>query len=142
MSGQYIHYGHKHFDINLFCPISNREISIKPFGGLWASRIDAEYGWKELNDREHFKKCEKENSFTFYLSDDARILTINSMDDLEDLPHLENDFFFGTLDFEKLLNSYDAIEVNISSDRRLYWYLYGWDCDSILVMNPEVIQEI
>ena len=142
MSDKYIHYGHKHFDINLFCPISNREIFTKPFGGLWASRIDAEYGWKDWNNREHFKKCEKENSFTFCLSDNAKILTINSMDDLEDLPHLENDFFLGTLDFEKLLNFYDAIEVNISSDYRLYHGLYGWDCDSILVMNPEVIREI
>ena len=142
MSGQYIHYGHKHFDINLFCFISNRELFTKPFGGLWGSRTDAEYGWKDWNDGEYFKKCEKENSFTFILSDNAKILTINSVDDLEYLPHFENDFLLCVLDFEKLSKFYDAIEVNISSDRRLYWDLYGWDCDSILVMNPEVIQEI
>ena len=45
------------------------------------------------------------------------------------------------LDFEKLSKSYDVIEVNISADRDLYWELYGWDCDSILVMNPSVIVE-
>ena len=143
MSDKYIHYGHKHFDINLFCPISNREIFTKPFGGLWASRADAKYGWKEWNDDEQFRECNEENSFIFQLSDTARILTINSSDDLKKLTKTYRGFFVPCcLDFEQLSQKYDAIEVNISSDRRLYWDLYGWDCDSILVMNPEVIREI
>lgn len=140
---KYIHYGHKHFDINLFCPISNRELFTKPFGGLCASRIGAEYGWKEWNDDEHFRECNEENSFTFQLSNTARILTINSSDDLKKLTKTYRGFFIPCyLDFERLSQKYDAIEANISSDRRLYLDLYGWDCDSILVMNPDVIQEI
>lgn len=35
---------------------------------------------------------------------------------------------------------YDAIELSLSADHRLYWDLYGWDCDSILVMNPDKIK--
>ncbi|MFR3519297.1 MAG: hypothetical protein ACLTT4_12785 [Coprobacillus cateniformis] len=46
------------------------------------------------------------------------------------------------LDFEELKRQYDAIEVNISNDYGLYWKLYGWDCDSILVMNSDVVVEI
>ena len=46
-----------------------------------------------------------------------------------------------TLDFEKLAQEYDAIEVLISGDPGLYYELYGWDCDSILIMNPEIIIE-
>lgn len=36
---------------------------------------------------------------------------------------------------------YDAVEVLISEDRRLYQQLYGWDCDSILIMNPDIVIE-
>ena len=46
------------------------------------------------------------------------------------------------LDFEKIYQKYDAVEINISSDYMLYYFLYGWDCDSVLVMNPDVIKEM
>ena len=46
------------------------------------------------------------------------------------------------LDFEKLSKEYDAIEVFISKDEQLYWDLYGWDCDSILIMNSDIIEEV
>ena len=46
-------------------------------------------------------------------------------------------------DFEKMLaDGWDAIEFRLSEDSELYWALYGWDCDSILVMNPDVVEEI
>ena len=51
----------------------------------------------------------------------------------------EIDFCDLTIDFEKLASRYDAIEVLISKDGRLYSALYGWDCDSILILNPNVI---
>ena len=44
------------------------------------------------------------------------------------------------IDFESLSKSYDAIELHLSdSEDNLYMMLYGWDCDSILIMNPDVI---
>ena len=47
------------------------------------------------------------------------------------------------IDFEKLAEQgWDAVEVKISNDMRLYWALYGWDCDSILIMNPDVVVEV
>ena len=43
-------------------------------------------------------------------------------------------------DFESLaLNRIDAIEVFISDDIELYDKLLGWDVNSILIMNPEII---
>ena len=46
-------------------------------------------------------------------------------------------------DFEKLVSDgVDAIEFFISDDNKLYWDLYGWDCDSILIMNPNIIKLI
>ena len=51
------------------------------------------------------------------------------------------------LDFELLTYEYDAIELHLSEDNSrgdfmecLYWVLYGWDCDSILIMNPDVVE--
>lgn len=145
MSKTYIHYGHNHFYKSLFFPIKNMRSLTKPSGGLWASDVNAIRGWKEWCEDNEFRKCEKDNSFTFTLVDDARVLTINSSNDLEDLPKGENKYGMNEwtiLDFEKISHDYDAIEINISSDGILYYRLYGWDCDSILVMNPDVIQEI
>ena len=50
------------------------------------------------------------------------------------------------IDLKKMLKQgYDGIELHLSeeitddSKDGLYWKLYGWDCDSILVMNPDVV---
>ena len=61
------------------------------------------------------------------------------------VPQVKKSIFNGSFlpDFEKLLSDgVDAIELFISDDRELYWSLYGWDCDSILIMNPDVVREI
>lgn len=145
MAVEYIHYGHKKFQINRFVPIRNEELRNKPFGGLWASRTDAKYGWKEWNEDKQFRECEEENSFKFTLSTNANVLEIHSHKDLSKVPQVKKSIFNGSFlpDFEKLLSDgVDAIELFISDDRELYWSLYGWDCDSILIMNPDVVREI
>lgn len=145
MENVYIHYGHKNYDISRFSPIRNEEYRNKPHGGLWASRIDAKYGWKEWNEYEQFRECEEENSFKFTLSTNANVLEIHSHKDLSKVPQVKKSRFNGTClpDFEKLLSDgFDAMELFLSEDNELYWDLYGWDCDSILVMNPDVVEEI
>ncbi|MDE6314788.1 MAG: hypothetical protein K2M46_14440 [Lachnospiraceae bacterium] len=143
---EYIHYGHKEFSKEFFQPIKNREMFSKPTGGFWASKVNALYGWKDWCKDNEFGECEEDNSFRFSLSINAKIFTINSMLDLKPLPKAkqpfptENTLWSGYLDFERLyLDNIDAIEVNISSDRRLYMAMYGWDCDSILIMNPDIV---
>ena len=67
------------------------------------------------------------------------------MNELGLLPKAEDKFGLSSwvlLDFEKLAETYDAVEVNISSDFNLYYQLYGWDCDSIVIMNPDIIVEL
>ena len=145
MALEYIHYGHKKFQINRFVPIRNKELRNKPFGGLWAIRTDAKYGWKEWNVVEQFRECEEENSFKFTLSTNANVLDIHSHKDLSKVPQVKKSIFNESFlpDFEKLLSDgVDAIELFISDDRKLYWSLYGWDCGSILIMNPDVVREI
>ena len=145
MGIEYIHYGSKKFDVKRFSPIKNIPEFTKPAGGLWASRKNAKYGWKEWNEDEEFMLCLKENSFCFSL-EDAQILEIHSVEDLVLLPVQESKAAFVTgkhvIDFEELLRQgIDAVEVFVSDDQNLYWELYGWDCDSIIVMNPDKIVE-
>lgn len=140
---QYIHYGDDNFDINKFIPISNRSEATKPFGGFWGSRKNADFSWKEWCTEIDLKSKDLTKKIQFSLSNGTKILVINNIKLLDKLPqneenHIVNKLFV-TLDFEKLSKQYDAIEVLISEDERLYELLYGWDCDSILVMNPNVI---
>lgn len=50
-------------------------------------------------------------------------------------------------DFEKIKDmGIDAIQYNLSNDttkdyfQGLYYSLYGWDCDSILILNKDCIK--
>lgn len=131
MKEVYIHYGSKKFNKDKFDPIKNR-LFVKPYGGLWASSINSKYGWKDWNEDSGFRECKRNNSFKFTLKDNAKILRINCLEDMQELPR-DKEVFWGLslgsiiyLDFEQLLkDGYDAIEVNISNDERLYWALYG-----------------
>ena len=140
---QYIHYGNEKFDIDKFIPISNRPETTKPIGGFWGSRKDTDLGWKEWCAEIDLKSKDLTKKLQFSLSENAKIIVIDNIKCLDKLPQNENNHIvnklFITLDFEKLSRQYDAIEVLISKDERLYELLYGWDCDSILVMNPNVI---
>lgn len=149
---EYIHYGHTHFDESLFNKIENKPF-VKPRGGLWASSIDAEYGWKDWCKSEEFGECKDECSFKFKLSDNANVLHLRSVDDLRGLPRNKSLVGFDSinkywLDFESILASgVDAIEIHISEDNSewensLYYALYGWDCDSILIMNKNIVEVI
>lgn len=146
MQKVYIHYGHDKFNSDSFVEIKNQMWN-KPFGGLWASDVKARYGWKQWCKDEDFRDCVKENSFCFKLKEKSKILLINSHNDLRKLPlehgvpeYINNIYL--CIDFEKLKQEYDAIEVLISEDDKLYYDLYGWDCDSLLVLNKNCIDEI
>lgn len=138
----YIHYGSKKFNKNLFQEIKNIPF-VKPEGGLWASRINAERGWKQWTEDNNYMtdRYRKDNCFKFKLKESAKILTLKTKTDLKKLPKNIIPTFpiDNWLDFEELKKKYDAIEVFIDE---LYWDLYGWDCDSILILNKEVVEEI
>ena len=143
----YIHYGHDEFRIP--DPIKNREcLFTKPKGGLWASRKDDEDGWKTWCEREEFRLETFDSSFEFTLKDSANVLVLSDLDQLDILPKLnpwdepydKSEFSTCYLDFVKLAQKYDAIElVDIC---KFYWALYGWDCNSILIMNPGIVELI
>ena len=143
---KYIHYGHEPFDRSLISPIRNRDYFTKPWGGFWASPVDAPFGWKQWCERENFAQHRFGCSFTFTLSPEAKVLTISSTLDLRGLPRGDTfglDLGMVCLDFEELVKQgYDAVELELSRDWELYWALYGWDCDSIVILNRDVIVEV
>lgn len=158
----YVHFGTTRFDSNHFIPVKNSRYHIKPAGhtGLWASRENDAYGWDVWCRRNDYKVEKLEKSFRFTLPD-ANILAISEPDDLIPLPKLHPweyteltpddipsfDLVNGEyvpswcyLDFEKLAETYDAIELRNS---QLFSYiLYGWDCDCLLVLNGDKITEV
>ncbi|MBQ2892250.1 MAG: hypothetical protein IJN03_02750 [Bacilli bacterium] len=140
---EYIHYGHENFDIKLFNKIKNRPEAVKPIGGLWASRVDTTDGWIDWCKGNEIDWARLDVSFKFKLKPEAKVLLIDSMDKLKELPKQKSILGHSPwtlLDFEKLAEEYDAVEVILN--RGLYFELYGWDCDSIIIMNPEIIELI
>lgn len=139
----YIHYGSPQFSLERFDQPRNTRGWNKPQGGLWASDEAAKYGWKDWCDAEHFRECRDENAFLFELAPSAKVLCLDSTDAVRKLPLQENEYsgeHHKAVDFEKLVrDGVDAIDFKISADPRLYWSMYGWDCDCILVLNPSVI---
>lgn len=134
---KFIHYGTTGFDRTRFKPIKNQDCYgvNKPYGGLWASPVDAAFGWKDWNEREHFAECNEQNSFRFSVKDDAKVFEVHSRKDVETMLHR---FFNGSsFDFEAMSKEYDAVLFYCNSET--YYALYGWDCDSILIMNQDII---
>ena len=142
----YIHYGCPEFKREKFVMPSTRKYNNKPKGGLWASDVNAKYGWKNWCEENGWDGCSLNQSFSFHLSNKANVIHINWLSDLHQLPEQDCDLeltCLRTVDYEKLIaDGIDAIEFNISNDWNLYMGLYGWDCDSLLVLNPDVIEII
>lgn len=148
-----IHYGSSRYNPKKWCDVRGSECGMfnKPDGGLWASPVDAEFGWLAWCTRERFNEQALKRSFRFKIAPEARILklTPENVWDLPEDPKLrkriggfaswrESGRVVG-IDFAKLAEDYDVIEYRVSEYPELYWSLYGWDCDCVLVLNKDVI---
>ena len=151
MGREYIHYGSK--ELYPVKAIKNERHFTKPEGGLWASPVDAKFGWDAWCRREHFRNNDEDNSFRFKIKDESKIYHIYSTKDLEKLPKQHDNFQTLTycIDFEKAEKEYDGIELHLSEEKLetiddylngLYFQLYGWDCDSILIFHEQAIEVV
>ncbi len=134
---EYIHYGHKAFDRSLFQPITNHKCWKKPLGGLWASPVDAPFGWKAWCESESFRECEEDNAFRFTLKPESKVFRIECLKDFTELMRITNSQNDDEINFEKLAKLYDAVDFVQTLETNMV--LNDWDCDCILVMNPGVI---
>lgn len=151
---KYVHFGHSYFDRGRFEHPKDVKGSImmnKPYGGLWASPCKKNcYTWLDWCKSEDFclDKYTSESRFTFRLTDDARVFHIRTPEDayyLADnypLGHKMHHMVILEIDYAKVVDDYDAVQIHIYDEEgsyKLYSVMYGWDCDSIVVLNPEVI---
>ena len=152
----YVHFGCTKFEPHKFEAIRNnsfpswyskkRIYETKPSGGLWASRSDAPYGWKQWCEEQRFRICVYENAFSFRLKDGAKIGRIDAFNP-DNLPLVKTPSLSGRfpVDFEACVAAgYDALELSfdfpsssLEPAKRLdYEY---WDCESTLILNPDCI---
>ena len=144
---KYRHYGAEKYDPTKFKAIMNRRNFTKPYGGLWASEVQAESSWKDWCEGESFALDTLDKHFDFILREDARVLRFEDSWQAKlfkkDCPvFLRHENPFETamiLDFELLAKHYDAVEINAGSNADLYQLFYSWDCDSILILNQDII---
>jgi len=147
----YIHYGHSKFDKSHFKQIRNHPLFTKPFGGLWGGIKDSWKSWCIQNNFEtdltkNFKF--KVNGKIMRIHDKADMIKLKPYIDVPSDSKLH--YIQGLLansgwispNYEKMKQDYDAIEVLAGSNYDLYMALYGWDVDSICVLNPECIEEV
>jgi hypothetical protein len=137
MKLELIHYGHDKFDITKFKYIENANW-VKPKYGLWASPIDSKWGWKDWGEVENYGNFNSHFIFNY----EGNILIIDSLNDLLRLPFYSY-CFLKYPDFEKLSKKYDAILLTVKGEKETRYTspknLYGWDCESICIFNPNGI---
>lgn len=142
----YVHYGSNKFDATKVHPKNKEFPWVKPNNALWASRIDDDDGWKNWCEWNDFHPESLKQSFRFTLKDDARIIFLRYPNDLCRLPKRKDypEMILGstyTIDFDACVaQGIDAIEL-LDVDA-LYDPLYGWDCNSICILNPDIVEVI
>lgn len=143
-----IHYGEKQYQPSKIKPIENGRW-VKPKGGLWTSPINSNWGWKDWCEGENFRDCNEANSFKLKFKSDAKIMIIDSLKDLLDLPKCNIDYGDNYKkeypNFELLATMCDAIWLTEKGQNETHLSypisLYGWDCESVLILNGECCYE-
>lgn len=149
----YIHYGDDTFiPEKVKGKASEHMVHInKPPFGLWASPVDAEYGWKDWCQDEEFNLESFNEHFVFTLKDDAKILKINSFKDWNEVllntKSLTKSIMGSRTIQEKqkiwdyICKNYDGMLLILSNTTDLAYHMEfsAWDCDSIVIFNPDIV---
>lgn len=150
----YVHYGSDTFNraqVVISASDWNKVLIGKP-NGLWASPVDAKGGWKDWCEGEEFHLDALDKHFKFKLKDTARILEVHN---IEDIFRYVYEHRFGWelwyngkstkvyLDNQALMEDFDGMELYLSENYKLRdQFFSAWDCDSICIWNPDVIEVI
>lgn len=146
---QYIHLGRDELSNLFFNPVKNNNCWIKPFGGLWCSEYNENTisSWYEWCKRESFKECTLDFGVVFDIKENAKIFVIDKYTDLlrllEEYELKSISYSICSIDFEKLSKDYDAIKLTENGEHETRFStpsLYGWDIESMLIMNFDIIK--
>lgn len=160
MSDEYVHYGcnSEDFDMGKWKAIKNIPFLAKPAGGFWASPTRSGgrrtlFDWETFcNTAEYEPRGGLFRKFYFCVDINANVFTIANADDYNALPKISVSHDTGgrsevVIDFEECVRQgIDAIVYDYSAVHRdkdicdeMDIRMLGWDCDSILIMNPDII---
>lgn len=120
---------------------------IKPHGGLWCSPLDSEYGWIDWCRAESFGDIDHEQRVVFDV-DTRNFVVIDSLRDMEiKLPWFQIHELFSAIDFQKMISEgIDGVHLTIKGEAETRFSyprtLYGWDCETILILNERCIKEV
>ena len=138
----YIHYGHSFFQPEKMKEKPNLiYTSYKPHG-LWASPVDAEWGWKDWCEETECFLETLDESFQFTLKSKANILHIHSWEDAKPFLIKQGTYNY-SLKLKTIYKKYDGMELHISENYgELHdsYPFYLWDVDSICIWNPDIIE--
>lgn len=138
MSQTYRTYGFK-FDIDKFQDIKNNNSWNKPIGGLWACAVhNNSTPWLEFITENPELMRDTNTYFDFTLKPNAKILKLYDKTDYDNMmdKYAYKAFFTRCIDFEAISKDFDVIDFKV---RNLYFELMGWDLDSILILNKNII---
>lgn len=127
------------FDINKFKDIQNNGGWNKPIGGLWSCKlINNITPWLDFITENPELMRDTNTYFDFNIKDNARILKLYDTEDYDNMmaKYSYEDFFNKNIDFEAIAKDFDMIDFKV---RNLYFELMGWDLDSVLILNKNVI---
>ena len=137
-----IHYGASKYREEMFKPIVDRKYKSKPHGGLWASPIRSSYGWIDWCNENNYGEIK--NSFKFAFK--GAVLKIRDQLAVNELPWIENDIGRWGLSFEEIINVCECDAVHLSLKALRYCEVSdgsrtfdGWDCETVLILNPKSI---
>ncbi|MDB4984672.1 MAG: hypothetical protein JWM20_851 [Patescibacteria group bacterium] len=142
---QVIHYGASRFEFSKFNPIANHfgTYGIKPrSGGLWTSPVNSNHSWRGFCEGEDFNLHTLSSSFRLSFHGCAKIAIIDSYGDLENLPmrSFPKSMAETDVDWELVARNADAVWLTAKGETRTRlsapYLLNGWDCETVLIMNP------
>lgn len=147
------HFGSKEFVYSKFKQIKNNHQRFnKPVGGLWTSPADSTNSWLHFCLNNNFNKEKLNNSFSFQINKEAKGLVVDKDCDLESLPTTTFSYLDGSkitiFDFEKMAKEFDYLHFKFDGGSTMRYdfddwrTFYGWDCETVLVFNPNIIHSL
>ena len=129
-----IHYGSASFDPARFSKPTHSDGINKPRGGYWCSPINSKYGWREWV-RDNMDEWQTDVHHTATIRGNG--LIINKREDYTG-PFASRGSS-EQWDWDWIIAHYDFIWLTYEGECDCHMSLYGWDCESIVVLNPAAI---